>query len=589
MRNFKCTLALLACVTLGCSQQPSGDVADVVYTNGKIYTVSETAPWAEAVAIKDGRFLVVGSNDDVQVATDDATVVVDLGGRFVMPGIFDLHTHPFITPWYGSMNLPLQNPADADAILEEIRDYAEANPDKEWIMGGQWSLGVFPDDSPRKELLDEIVPDRPVALLDQTGHSMWINSQAMELAGINADSPTSQLIVIEKDPETGEPTGTIREQAIQQVELVIKQATAEDYVEPIAEVMEMFVSYGVTSQETAEGHRVPLEALMLMEADGSLDQRVFVAWDWITTLNLAYSFQDIENQIENRDIFASDLIYPNYVKIFGDGSPAARTSALLEPYEGEPDFYGDANMTADGFADAFVKFDNMGVGVHIHVLGDGTAERVVEAFEIMKSKNGDSGVRHKLAHNFMTTGEQLERIAQMKDVNMDFSPPAFAPHVAVNAAFRPPIGEERYQKSMRVRTALELGIHVGQGSDWLTLNPTPNPFIAMEGMVTRENTFDFDPDLTGTANADDAVSLEQAIEICTLEGAWVLGVENELGSIETGKLADMIVLDQNLFEIETAQIDGTNVLQTIIGGNVVYDRLQQGSEDVDDMMQRSTH
>jgi predicted amidohydrolase YtcJ len=547
-------------------------VADTVYTNGKIYTVNEGQPWVEAVAIKDGKFMVVGSNDDVQAATDDATVVVDLGGKFVMPGIFDLHTHPFITPWYGSMNMPLQNPADADAILEEIRNYAEGNPEKEWIMGGQWSLGVFPDDSPRKELLDDIVPDRPVALLDQTGHSMWINSRAMELAGINADSPTSQLIVIEKDPETGEPTGTIREQAIQLVERVIKQATAEEYVEPIAEVMEMFVSYGVTSQETAEGHRVPLEALKLLEADGHLDQRVFVAWDWITTLNLAYSIEDIENQIENRDIFASDLVYPNYVKIFGDGSPAARTSALLEPYEGESDFHGDANMTAEDFADAFIKFDNMGVGVHIHVLGDGTAERAVEAFEIMKSKNGDSGVRHKLAHNFMTTGEQLERIAQMEDVNMDFSPPAFGPHVAVNASFRPPIGEERYQKSMRVKTALDLGIHVGQGSDWLTLNPTPNPFIAMEGMVTRENTFDFDPDLTGTVNADDAVSLEQAIAICTLEGAWVLGAESDLGSIEPGKFADMIVLDQNLFEIESAEIDKTNVLQTIIGGIVVYDR-----------------
>jgi predicted amidohydrolase YtcJ len=127
---------------------------------------------------------------------------------------------------------------------------------------------------------------------------------------------------------------------------------------------------------------------------------------------------------------------------------------------------------------------------------------------------------------------------------------------------------------MRVKTALDLGLHVGQGSDWLTLNPTPNPFIALEGMVTRQNTFAYDSELAGAVNAADAVSIEQAIAICTLEGAWVLGAENDLGSIEVGKYADMILLDQNLFDIEAEQINDTQVLQTILGGEIVYDRSQ---------------
>jgi predicted amidohydrolase YtcJ len=550
------------------------EIADTVYTHGKIYTVNRAQPWAEAVAIKDGRFLVVGSNADVETVTGPGTKNHDLEGRFVMPGILDLHSHPFITPWYGSMNLPLQEPGDADAILAEVSAYAQANPGKEWIIGGQWSLGVFPDDNPGRELLDKVVPDRPVALLDQTGHSMWLNSRALELSGITAETPTSQLIVIEKDPTSGEPTGTIREQAIQLVEPVIPQATAEEYATPIEEVFEMFLSYGITAQQSAEGHRGPLNALKLLESQGRLEQRVFVSWDWKTTLNLAYSVEDIEEQIENRAAYATDLVYPNYVKIFGDGSPVARTSLLLEPYEGDPEFFGDANMTTEEYAEAFIKFDKMGVGVHIHVLGDGTARRVVDAFEIMKRKNGDTGVRHKVAHNFMTTKADLARLAQMKDVNVDFSPPAFGPHSAVNASFRPPIGDVRYQRSMRVKTALDLGLHVGQGSDWLTLNPTPNPFIALEGMVTRQNTFAYDPELAGAVNAADAVSIEQAIAICTLEGAWVLGAENDLGSIEVGKYADMILLDQNLFDIEAEQINDTQVLQTILGGEIVYDRSQ---------------
>jgi predicted amidohydrolase YtcJ len=191
----------------------------------------------------------------------------------------------------------------------------------------------------------------------------------------------------------------------------------------------------------------------------------------------------------------------------------------------------------------------------------------------MKEENGDTGTRHKLAHNFMTTEADLERIARLQDVNMDFSPPAFGPHLAVSASFVPPIGEERYQRSMRVKTALDLGIHVGQGSDWLTLNPTPNPFIAIEGMVTRENALAFDPELTGKVNPEDTVSLDEAIAVATIQGAWVLGAENEIGSIETGKFADMIVLDANLFEIDPARIDETQVLRTVVGGNAVFDRL----------------
>ena len=335
------------------------EVADTVYTNGKIYTVNEAQPWAEAVAIKDGKFLVVGSNADVEAVTGPGTGNHDLKGRFVMPGILDLHSHPFITPWYGSMNLPLQEPGDADAILAEVSAYAQANPGKEWIIGGQWSLGVFPDDNPGRDLLDKIVPGRPVALLDQTGHSMWLNSRALELSGITAETPTNQLIVMEKDPQSGEPTGTIREQAIQLVERVIPQATAEEYSTHIEDVFEMYLSYGITTQQTAEGHRGPLDALKLLQSEGRLEQRVFVSWDWKTTLNLAYSVEEIEEQIENRAIYASDLVYPNYVKIFGDGSPAARTSLLLEPYEGEPDFYGDANMTTKEYAAAFIKFDRI--------------------------------------------------------------------------------------------------------------------------------------------------------------------------------------------------------------------------------------
>jgi predicted amidohydrolase YtcJ len=569
-----------AILLAGCTPSTQTDLADTVYTNGRFYTVDEARPWVEAVAIKDGRFVVVGSDSDVERVVGPATEVVDLEDRFVMPGMIDLHTHPFITPWYGSMNLSLQNGGSEEAILSEIKAYADSNPEREWIIGGQWLAGTFPNDSPRRELLDRIVPDRPVAMLDQTGHSVWLNSKALGMAGITAETEVNQLIVIDKDPSTGEPTGTVREQALQLVERVIPQATAQQYAQPIDDIFDMFLSYGITSQQTAEGHRAPLEGLKLLESEGRLKQRVFVSWDWKTTLNLAYALDDIEQQIQNRSTYESELIRPNYVKIFSDGGPNSHTSLLREPYEGRPDFLGNTNMTTEEFADAFAMFDSWGVGVHVHSMGDGSIGRVIDALEMMKARNGESGVRHKVAHNTMISTEDLGRIAALKDVNIDFSPPLWYPHAGGRATFHPPLGDERFEKIYPVRTAVETaGLHVGQGADWLTANPTPDPFIAVEGFVTRRNPFD--PEMTGQLGADQAISLEEAIEIATIEGAWVLGVEDEIGSIEVGKWADMVVLDQNLFEIDADEIYGTKVLRTVLGGVVVYDRPTHGNQDLD--------
>ena len=286
----------------------------------------------------------------------------------------------------------------------------------------------------------------------------------------------------------------------------------------------------------------------------------------------AYTLDDIETQIKDRAKYESAMIRPNYVKIFSDGSPGDRTSLLLEHYVGEPGFLGQANMSTEEFAKAFIKFDKMGVGVHVHSIGEGSIRRVVDALEKMKEANGDSGVRHKIAHCWMITPEDLARVAKMKDVNIDFSPHIPYPHVGVSALYPPRIGKERYSKMFPVKTAIEAGLHVGQGADWLTANPTPNPFPAIEGFVTRMNPDD--PNM-GTLNPSEAVSLRQAIRICTIEGAWVLGAEDELGSIENGKFADMIVLDQNLFDLEKAKrldrIGLTRVLKTIVGGKVVYD------------------
>ena len=585
MKNHFCSLACFIVILGACS--PAGNevappqesmtpaaaspavVADAIYINGKIYTVNEDRPWAEAVAIKDRKFVTVGDRAAVDAMIGENTVVTDLKGAFVMPGVFDLHAHPFITPWYGDMNLQLAGADTKEKMLAAVADYAASNPDREWIIGGQWLMGIFPNDSPRKEWLDEVVADRPVALLDQTGHAMWLNSRAMELAGITAETETSQLIVIHKDPDTGEPTGAINEQAIQMVERQIPQATAEAYAPTIERIFEMFLSYGITSMQPAEGHRSPLDALQYLEGKDRLKQRVFVSWDWKTTLNLAYTLDDIEGQIRGRSKYQTELVYPNYVKIFADGSPFSQTSLLLEPYEGTDDL-GAANLSLAEFTDAFKMFDDWGVGVHVHAMGDGTIRRVVDALEAMKAANGDSGVHHKVAHNTMLQQEEITRLAAMNDVNIDFSPPIWYSHAGATPGLVAAIGTERTNRIYPVRSALDSGLSVGQGADWLTANPTPDPFIAIESLITRSNPFD--ENLPGQINPGEAVTLEQAIYICTLGGAEVLGVDDRLGSIEVGKYADFIILDRNLFEVDVTDIYGTSVQTTVLAGEAVFRR-----------------
>ena len=184
-------LALVSAVALvALTEYAQAQTADTAYVNGNIYTVNEAQPWAEAVAIKDGKFLVVGSRADVEAVTGGDTKVVDLGGKFAMPGIVDLHVHPFATPLFNLINLDFSNPFDAELMMAELKAFAGAHPEKKWIRAGSWGMGLFPGNNPSKALIDAVIPDRPVVLVDQTGHNYWLNSKGLDLAGIDAETPT---------------------------------------------------------------------------------------------------------------------------------------------------------------------------------------------------------------------------------------------------------------------------------------------------------------------------------------------------------------------------------------------------------------
>ena len=344
MKTLKLLTVVIVTVTAvaSCTSPPSGDIADTVYTNGKIYTVNTAQPWAEAVAIKDGKFLAVGSTADVETVTGDGTEVVDLGGKFVMPGIVDMHAHPFTGVDMGTGGVSI-DAMDPDTILETVRQFAAANPDRDVILGGNWSIGgLFENDSPDKKLLDEIVPDVPVFLLSQSGYSAWMNSKALELAGIDETVDNEGSYIFDRYPGTNEPSGTARDNGMVLVMNALHYLAPEDFAPFLETEIERYSRYGVTAIQPAEGSITWLQGAALLEQEGRLDVRLFPALDWLTSQLRVLDDEESLAFIDDWESYQTELIRPHYVKIFGDGGADSHTILMKEPFA---DYHSRLSLT----------------------------------------------------------------------------------------------------------------------------------------------------------------------------------------------------------------------------------------------------
>lgn len=566
----------------------SAQSADTVYTNGKIYTVNDAQPWVEAVAINDGAFEIVGTNEEALAVAGENTQIIDLGGAFVMPGLIDVHAHP-LSVGIDRANLGLSDPSNADAILADLKAFAAAHPDLEVIRGGSWNLGVFENDSPTKDLLDAVVSDRPVFLMSQTGHSAWVNSKALEIAGVTRETENTATIIFDRDPDTGEPNGTVREFAMG----LILQALPEVEIEPVAEaqarILAEWNSYGFTTVKAAEGHPIPVGAANILDRRGDLTMRIFPSWDWRSH----YMEQSVEKQAEtiaDWESYKTRLVTPNAVKMFFDGGPDSYTAYLLDDYEGRPGFRGQTNLPVKQFEEEILDFNRKGLGVIVHVIGDAGGRELAQLFKRVREKMGPDGPLLHYSHAWMVRAEDFEVLADIEGVCLDFSPALSYPAPEIEGSMAPPVGD-RYQKFFNTMDAIkafqtargmDMGIPIGFGSDWASaLIPDPNGFHQMQAWIMRT-----DPENpSGPAlNPDQAITLEKAIYGFTQGGAHCLGTgwEDKVGSIETGKLADFIVLDRNPFEVPIENLWQTRVGRTVVGGQVVYDRTFDIVDDVVD-------
>ena len=551
--------------------------ADAIYLNGNVFTVDDANPWAEAVAINNGSFEIVGSNEDALAAAGETTKVIDLEGAFVMPGLIDVHAHP-LSVGADRAGVIFSDPTDADAMLADIKAFADANPDVELIRGGQWNLGVFENDSPNKELLDAIVSDRPVYLISQTGHSAWVNSKALELAGVTADYENTKKVLFDRDPITNEPSGTAREYAMGVIAQSLPEVPVHAVAAAQAKIFAEWNSFGFTAIKAAEGHAVPVEAANILDRRGDLTMRVFPSWDWRSH----YMEKVAEEQadvIADWASYETRLVKPNTVKMFFDGGPDSFTAYLQEDYEGQPGHRGQPTMPVEQFEAEVLDFNRKGLGVIVHVIGDAGGQELAQLFKRVRDEIGPDGPLLHFSHSWMTRKEDFEVLTEIEGLCMDFSPALSYPAPEIAGSMAPPVGD-RYQsffnvsdsiKAFQTARALDMGIPVGFGSDWASaLIPQPNGFHQMQSWIMRT-----DPENpTGPSlNPDQSISLEEAIYGFTQGGAHCLGRgwEDRLGSIEAGKLADFIILDRNPFESPIEQLWTTKVTRTVVSGDVVYD------------------
>ena len=557
------TFLLLGLAIIACSpKHDANKIADIIYTNGKIYTVNEIQPWAEAVAIKDGKFLKVGTAEEVGTSQGEKTKVIDLEGKFVMPGMIDVHTHAIDT--HVPAITRLSDSYDVDKMLAEIKAKVDANPDQEWFLFGDFGFGLFPGDNGPKELIDAVVSDKAIAIQHASGHAFWANSKALELAGITKDTPDPELGSIARKAN-GEPAGGLQETAMKMIFKAAPDYTPEQIAASVEYANKLYASHGITA--TREAGIVPkrFKVVADLAAQGKVKIRYSLAAHWQTSLIVvAPPNEEVRAFLfENKDK-GTDMMKLDALKIYVDGVPASHTALLKEAYADRPDTKGILNIPVDDLKAALIDYDKNGIATIIHVLGDEATKLALDAVEAARIANGDSGILHHISHSIIIDESDIERYRDL-GVGVDFSP-FFAHPGEMHENHIKAVGKERFEKWYPVKSVMDQKIPVALATDYPVAEL--NPFVHMETAHTRRHPYG---EAEGTHQVSEAISMEAALKAYTLNPARILQWDDKIGSIEEGKLADMVVLDSNPLEVEAVKINEIKVLQTVLTGEVIFD------------------
>jgi predicted amidohydrolase YtcJ len=534
--------------------------ADLLLTGGAVYTVDDSRTTAQALAVKDGQITAVGAAADLARLAGPTTRVIELEGRTVLPGFQDAHLHP-LDGGLLSLVCNLHDTTSAEDCLAEIARYSAANPEREWIVGSGWSMDFFPGGNPDKERLDAVTPGRPVYLENRDGHTAWVNSRALEVAGITGATPNPADGRIERGP-AGEPSGALHEGAKTIVEDILPPTSPTDWEEALLNAQAELHALGVTAWQDAVVTGETLRAYVAVAEHGLLTMRVEGNLLWDRTRGE----EQIEDLLDRRGRGQVGRLRIRGAKIFQDGVLENFTGALLEPYAGT-DNRGIGMHEPEELARMVTLLDTNGFQVHLHTIGDRAVRESLDAIETAQRANGRRDARHHLAHLQLVHPDDQPRFTALGVVANLQTYWACASRY-VNELTLPFIGEERTRYHYPFRSLQRAGATLACGSDWTV--STANPLPQIEVAVTRVEHPNRD---TEPLLPEEALDLETAVAAFTSGSAYVNFLESETGSLEPGKLADVVVLDRDLFDRGTGPIGDARVVLTLVEGEAVYDAL----------------
>jgi predicted amidohydrolase YtcJ len=543
---------------------PAADLAFLGSTVEPITPVS--GPPLDALAVTDGRISAVGRRADVEPVIGPATRVIRLNGETLLPGFQDAHIHP-VQGELTAMQCDLSE-LRAEQFHAAIRGYATGHRDRAWVVGAGWSVTDFPDAAPRRAELDALVPDRPAFLWSRDGHSAWVNSRALDVAGISANTPDPAGGLIVRDPD-GSPSGTLREGAVSLVEALVPPPSAEEHATALAAVQRRLHAFGITAWQDASVYDSgatarQLEAYRASAEAGSLEARVVASLFW----DPRHGLEQVEGFVEQAAGARVGRLRASTVKIWVDGVIEGLTAAMLEPYTDEQgnvtDNRGMALVPPETLHAAVTALDAAGLQVHMHAIGDAAVRSALDAIEAARQANGPSDLRHHIAHIQLIHPTDLPRFAALGATgNMQ---PIWACHEpTMDQRTIPFLGPERTGWQYPFASLLRHGARLAAGSDWPV--SSANPLLEIEVAVTR-----VDPD----ARAGDpflpgeGLSLDVALSAFTIGSAYVSHLDDETGSLEVGKLADLTLLDRNLRDLDARPTGEARVQATWVEGREVY-------------------
>ena len=548
------TLLLLAATAMATATPAAGQGNDLLIVNAKVYTVDRARPAAEAVAVVGGRITAVGSEREARAAAAKGCRVIDAKGRLLLPGFIDDHAH-FMDGGFQLQNVDLRPARSPEEFAAIMRAYVAKHPGR-WVTGWTWDHDSWPGAPlPTKELIDAFTAETPVFVSRYDGHMALANSHVLRLAGVTRDTPDPPGGTIVRDPKTGEPTGVLKDEAMSLVYPLIPPATDAEAAEAARRALAEARRNGVTTVQDLSSDR-DVELYRALHRKGELTARIY------SILPVAATDRYIREGLKGGT--GDAWVRTGGLKAFADGSLGSSTALFFEPYLADPGTRGLAmDILTDGRLERWaVAADRAGLQLAIHAIGDSAISRVLDIYEKVAAANPARDRRFRIEHAQHVHPRDFARFARLGVIAV--AQPFHAIDDGRWAEGR--IGRERCRTTYPFRSFLDNGVRLCFGSDW-TVAPL-NPVLGIYAAVTRRTTDGAHP---GGWYPEQKITVEEAIEASTLTSAYACFEEKERGSITPGKLADLVLLSDDILTVDPARIEHTRVLLTVVDGRVVYE------------------